>query len=71
MGDSKRRKENLGDKYGQEENIYPWLPIKKSQAEQFVQLSTKGAWIGIGLLVLYWITARFIGPSLGWWQITP
>lgn len=70
MGDSKRRKETLGEKYGQEENIFPWLPIKKSQAEQFVQLSTKGAWFGIGLLVLYWVTARFIGPSLGWWQIT-
>jgi hypothetical protein len=70
MGDSKRRKENLGAQYGQEENIFPWLPIKKSQGEQFVQLSTKGAWIGIGLLVVYWVAARFIGPSLGWWQIT-
>jgi hypothetical protein len=71
MGDAKRRKEVLGEKYGQEENIFPWLPVKKSQAEQFVQLSTKGAWIGIGLLVVYWVTVRLLGPALGWWQITP
>lgn len=69
MGDSKRRKESIGDKYGQEANIYPWLPVKKSQAEQFVRWSTRGAWIGIGLLVLYWATVRLIGPALGWWQV--
>jgi hypothetical protein len=69
MGDSKRRKESIGDKYGQEANIYPWLPVKKSQAEQFIRWSTRGAWIGIGLLILYWVTVRFIGPALGWWQV--
>ncbi len=69
MGDSKRRKEALGDKYGQEGTVYPWLPIKKSQAAQFVNLSTKGAWVGIGLLVVYWVVVRFIGPGLGWWQV--
>ena len=69
MGDSKRRKESLGDKYGQEENILPWLPFKKSQAAQFVGWTTTGAWTGIGLLVFYWVTVRFIGPALGWWQV--
>jgi hypothetical protein len=69
MGDSKRRQESLGDKYGQEENILPWLPIKKSQAAQFVGWSSSGAWVGIGLLVFYWVTVRFIGPALGWWQV--
>lgn len=69
MGDSKRRKENLGDKYGQETNIYPWLPIKKSQAQQFVTWSTRGAWVGIGLLIFLWITVRFIGPTFGFWQV--
>jgi hypothetical protein len=69
MGDSKRRKENLGDKYGQEENVFPWLPIKKGQAQQFVSLSSRGAWIGIGVLVAYWVTVRFLGPALGWWQV--
>jgi hypothetical protein len=69
MGDAKRRQEKLGDKYGQEANIYPWLPIKKSQAEKFVQVSTKGAWIGIGSLIVFWVVVRFIGPSLGLWQV--
>ena len=69
MGDAKRRKETLGDKYGQEENILPWLPVKKSQAQQFVKLSNRGAWVGIGLLVAYWLVVRLLGPSLGWWQV--
>jgi hypothetical protein len=69
MGDSKRRKEQLGDQYGQEAYVSKWVPLKKSQAEQFVKLSTRGAWIGIGLLVAYWITVRFLGPSLGWWDV--
>ncbi len=69
MGDSKRRKETIGEKYGQEGNIYPWLPIKKSQAQQFVSVSTRGAWIGIGLLVVYWVGVRFVGPALGLWEV--
>jgi hypothetical protein len=69
MGDSKRRKDTLGEKYGQEENLFPFLPFKKSQAQQFVKLSTQGAWIGIGVLIAYWITVRFLGPALGWWQV--
>lgn len=69
MGDSKRRKEALGEKYGQESNVLPWLPIKKSQAQQFTKLSSQGAWVGIGLLIAYWAVVRFIGPALGWWQV--
>lgn len=69
MGDSKRRKETMGDKYGQEANIYPWLPLKKSQAERFMTITTRSAWAGIGLLILLWITVRFIGPTFGWWQV--
>jgi Protein of unknown function (DUF2839) len=69
MGDSKRRKETIGEKYGQEGNIYPWLPIKKSQAQQFVSVSTRGAWVGIGLLVVYWVVVRFVGPAFGLWEV--
>lgn len=69
MGDSKRRKEVLGEKYGQEEQIFSWLPITKSQGAQFVEWSTRGAWIGIGFLVAWWITVRFIGPAFGWWEV--
>ncbi len=69
MGESKRRKETLGEKYGQETNILPWVPITKTQASQFVQLSTKGAWIGIGALAVIWVTTRLVGPAFGWWQV--
>lgn len=69
MGEAKRRKTSLGEKYGQEANIFPWLPLTKSQGEQFVNLTTKGAWIGIGFLVVYWVVIRFIGPTFGWWQV--
>jgi hypothetical protein len=69
MGEAKRRKAALGEKYGQEANIFSWLPVTKSQGEQFVKWTTKGAWIGIGFLIVYWLTIRFIGPTLGWWQV--
>jgi len=34
-----------------------------------VQLSTQGAWVGIAALVLFWLTVRFIGPAVGWWDL--
>jgi hypothetical protein len=46
-----------------------WLPLTRNQAERFVSLTTRGAWIGIGALVLFWLTVRFLGPALGWWTL--
>ncbi|EAW34642.1 MULTISPECIES: DUF2839 domain-containing protein [Lyngbya] len=69
MGDAKRRKEAMGDRYGKEEKILPWLPVTKTQSEQFVQWTTRGAWAGIGLLILSWLTIRFVGPAFGWWEV--
>ena len=69
MGEAKRRKSALGEKYGQDTRIFPWLPITKTQGEKFVQWTTRGAWIGIGVMVLVWVTVRFIGPSFGWWEV--
>lgn len=69
MGEAKRRKETLGEKYGQEERILPWIPITKRQSELFVSWTTRGAWIGIGTMAAAWVTIRFIGPAFGWWQI--
>jgi len=69
MGESKRRQSALGDKYGQEENILPWLPITKSQASQAYKLTTRGAWIGIGVLAGVWLVIRFVGPAFGWWNV--
>ena len=69
MGDSKRRKEALGENYGQQAYILPWLPITKTQAQQFVKWSNRGAWIGISFLIGTWVTIRFIGSSFDWWQV--
>ncbi|HEY9633196.1 MAG TPA: DUF2839 domain-containing protein [Coleofasciculaceae cyanobacterium] len=69
MGEAKRRKDALGEKYGKEANMFPWLPFTKTQGEQFVKWTTKGAWAGIVLLVVWWLTIRIIGPAFGWWQV--
>ncbi len=47
--------------------IVPWLPVTQNQKNQFYAITTRGAWIGIGLLVVLWIVVRFVGPALGWW----
>lgn len=69
MGEAKRRKKSLGDEYGKEQRIYPWLPLTKTQADQAYALTTKGAWVGIGVMVAVWLTVRIIGPGLGWWVV--
>lgn len=69
MGESKRRKAILGEDYGKDPPILPWLPISQSQAQQFVKWTTRGSWIGIGLLLAAWLTIRFVGPAAGWWQV--
>lgn len=67
MGESKRRKASLGEKYGQEQRIVAWLPLTKKQAQDFYTWTTRGAWVGIGVMIALWVTVRFIGPAFGWW----
>jgi len=50
--------------------IVAWLPLTRNQASRFVTITTKGAWIGIGGLALFWVTVRFIGPAAGWWSLS-
>jgi hypothetical protein len=69
MGESKRRKESIGDEYGKEQRIVSWLPITKTQSEDFVKWTSRGSWIGISLLVAWWIVVRFVGPAAGWWVV--
>ncbi|MGF1569462.1 MAG: DUF2839 domain-containing protein [Nodosilinea sp.] len=69
MGESKRRRDILGDQYGQEEPILPWLPITKQQSQQFMKWTARGTWTAIGLVILFWIVLRFVGPGLGWWEL--
>lgn len=51
------------------ERIVSWLPLTKQQSGQFMAITTRGAWIGIGALVVFWIVVRFIGPAAGWWTL--
>ena len=69
MGEAKRRKKKMGENYGKEERLYPWFPLTKTQAQNAYNLTTKGAWVGIGLMAVIWITIRFIGPGFGWWTV--
>ncbi len=52
-----------------QERVAPWLPLTKQQTNQFVSITTRGAWIGIGALVVFWVVVRFIGPAAGWWTV--
>ncbi|MEB3266793.1 MAG: DUF2839 domain-containing protein [Cyanobacteriota bacterium] len=49
--------------------IVEWLPLTRLQADRFMSWTTRGAWVGIAALVLFWVTVRFIGPGLGWWTL--
>ncbi len=69
MGEAKRRKDTLQEKYGQQDRLFPWLPISKNRAEQISQWNSRLAWTGIFLLAATWVTIRFIGPAFGWWQV--
>jgi hypothetical protein len=70
MGEAKRRKTTPGENYGtSQERIFSWSPITKNQAKLFVEWSTRGAWFGIGGMVVIWIIIRFIGPAFGWWEV--
>lgn len=51
------------------ERVVNWLPLTKQQTNQFMAITTRGAWIGIGSLVVFWIVVRFIGPAAGWWTL--
>ncbi|MFN3927118.1 MAG: DUF2839 domain-containing protein [Pseudanabaenaceae cyanobacterium] len=65
MGEAKRRKE-LGQNQPSK-SIRSWW--SKEKAQQFVDITTRGAWIGIGVMVVYWLVVRFVGPYFGWWQL--
>ncbi len=69
MGEAKRRQDSRRSGRDLDAPLLPGLPISNRQSEQFIAITSKGAWIGIGLLVAFWVTVRFIGPAFGWWQL--
>lgn len=78
MGEAKRRQEQGLPPRERKQKLAPkdtsprlvsWLPLTQQQASRFVEVSTRGAWIGIGGLAVFWVTVRFIGPAAGWWTL--
>ena len=75
MGEARRRNaQGLGPRQRRPEasespRVVAWLPSTQDQTRQFVTLTTRGAWVGIGALVLFWVVVRFIGPAVGWWTL--
>ena len=74
MGEARRRavkglppRELKTKKNESSPRIVSWLPITHAQKDQFYVITTRGAWIGIGALVVFWVVVRFIGPAAGWW----
>ena len=41
--------------------------ISNPYKQQLIDLTIRGGWVGIGVLLFVWLTVRIIGPSLGWW----
>ena len=60
-----KRKKNNGK--NDSPRILSWFPITEQQRSQFIELSIKVGWVGIGVLVLIWIVVRILGPAAGWW----
>tara|TARA_Y100001968_G_C19360499_1_gene719492 strand:- start:17 stop:256 length:240 start_codon:yes stop_codon:yes gene_type:complete len=73
MGEARRRSQqglqprNKKNLRNESPRIISWFPVTQAQRDQFIQLSIRGGWVGITVLVLFWIIVRFIGPAAGWW----
>ena len=66
-GLSKQKKSSKSIKKDESKRIFTWLPITEEQEELFIRITNKGAWFGIGFLILLWVIVRVIGPAAGWW----
>ena len=74
MGEAKRRRDlglpprqPSGRPRDTSPRVVSWLPLTRQQARSFMTRTSRGAWAGIGLLVVIWLVVRFVGPALGWW----
>ena len=75
MGEAKRRKKlgltpkknNTVSNIDKSPRLFAWIPITINQRDNFIKLSIKSSWYGIGSLIILWIVVRFIGPAAGWW----
>ena len=77
MGEARRRiqnglpprtpRTNTNNQNDDSPRIVDWLPITDKQRNQFIDMTIKGGWLGIGALVFIWVLVRIIGPAAGWW----
>ncbi len=76
MGEARRRadqglppRQKKANKSNKDDSprIVSWLPITENQKNQFYDITIRGGWIGIGIVVLVWVVVRFVGPAAGWW----
>ena len=73
MGEARRRSEKglpprqSKNELKKSQNKISWLTSNQNKQEMFFSITKLGAWIGIGALIIFWITVRFIGPYFGWW----
>ncbi len=75
MGEARRRADqglpprqiNKSKSKDSSPRVVSWLPITVNQKNQFYAITTRGAWIGIAALLIFWIVVRFVGPAAGWW----
>ena len=74
MGEARRRSEKglppkqvKTAKDSSSKQFFSFFQITEKKREQFFDITKKGAWIGIFILIIFWIIVRFIGPSAGWW----
>ncbi|BEV36036.1 DUF2839 domain-containing protein [Synechococcus sp. M16CYN] len=49
--------------------VASWLPITNDQTRRFMSIATRGTWIGIGAMIVFWVIVRFVGPASGWWTL--
>ncbi len=73
MGEARRRSQQglppkkSNNKSDDSSKILPLIPITDDQREKFFAITKTGSWIGIFLLIVFWVVVRFIGPWAGWW----
>jgi len=70
MGDSKRRKETLGSKYGTVEEEVVFFGLTRSQIKRIYDFTISGTWVCITAVVVIWVVVRF-GNWQGWWGVKP
>jgi len=68
MGESKKRKTALGEKYGTLQEAPVFFGLTPTQLKKINEFVTTGTWVCIGLVIAIWIAVR-IGAWQGWWGV--